>query len=60
MSLTLAVSCFIPAYAGTWKKETYTDVIYGWSYKQDDGTYAKKGWKQIDGDWYYFDFNGVT
>lgn len=30
----------------------------GWSYQNDDGSYAKDEWKQIDNSWYYFDQNG--
>ncbi|GAA6292990.1 hypothetical protein F220043C3_14240 [Enterocloster asparagiformis] len=30
----------------------------GWAYQNDDGTYPKEEWKQIDNSWYYFDQNG--
>lgn len=26
----------------------------GWAYQNDDGTYPKGEWKQIDGSWYYY------
>lgn len=54
MSLTLAVSCFVPAYAGTWEKKTHNDNSVTWKYKQDNGTYFCNDWKQINGDWYHF------
>ena len=38
---------------GTWKKDSK-----GWWYQNEDGTYPKSQWKQIDGKWYYFDRNG--
>ena len=38
------------SYAGQWQEDTT-----GWRYQDDDGTY-KKGWYQdIDSKWYYFD-----
>lgn len=36
--------------AAQWKLD---DI--GWWYQLDDGTYAKNGWKNINGTWYYFD-----
>lgn len=30
-----------------------------WYYFQDNGTAVSKGWKQIDGDYYYFLNSGV-
>lgn len=30
----------------------------GWWYEIDDGSYVKDGWKQIEGQWYFFDKEG--
>ena len=30
----------------------------GWYYKNADGSYPKNQWKQINGNWYYFNLNG--
>lgn len=53
--LSLLILCSSTSvFAGTWEKKVYNDGTYSWKYKQDDGVYVAKGWKQIDGDWYYF------
>lgn len=44
----------IPVFAGTWEQNTGLNGCIYWKYKQDDGTYVNKGWKYINGDWYYF------
>lgn len=40
---------------GGWKQDST-----GWRYQNEDGTYVKNQWKQIDGDgaWYHFDASG--
>ena len=49
----------ISAYAGTWEKSTSSSGSVLWKYKQDNGTYINNGWKQINGDWYYFFANHI-
>lgn len=41
------------ALAGEWKQDQT-----GWWYQNDEGGYAKSGWKTIDGKSYYFNENG--
>lgn len=47
----LLFSCFasLPAHAGTWQEDQY-----GWWYLEDDGSYPRNGWKEINGNWFYF------
>lgn len=48
--------CF-SSYAGQWIGENH---VSGFKYRNDDGTYIKNQWFQdTDGEWYYFDENGM-
>lgn len=48
--ITMIAAFPMTSYAGQWQEDTN-----GWRYQDDDGTY-KKGWYQdIDSKWYYFD-----
>lgn len=47
--------------------EAFENLSHGWQWKEDsvgwmfvteDGTYKKNCWEQIDGSWYYFDYEG--
>lgn len=53
--LSLGISATMPdqAYAGTWKKNSV-----GWWYKNDDGTYPKSTWQEIDDVRYKFNNKG--
>lgn len=45
------------SFAGEWK----VDSSNGWSwYQNDDGSYTKNDWQEIDGKWYHFDENGYV
>lgn len=50
-ALTLMLS--MTALAGQWKQDSK-----GWWYQNDDGSYTKNGWQNIDGKDYYFSGNG--
>lgn len=52
LAMMMAVSS-VPAYAGEWKQ----DEVGSW-YQNDDGSYSKDKWQEIDGKQYYFDRNG--
>lgn len=43
----------ITVFAGAWVKDTK-----GYWYRNDDGSYPKSAWQEIDKEWYYFDTNG--
>ncbi len=49
----MQLSAAFSAYAGEWKQDGDN-----WKYEMDDGTYAQEGWRQINGEWYYFKSNG--
>lgn len=74
LSLTLMLSCAVPAFAGTWianDNSTWTylnddgESVNGWindgthKYYLDEDGYRKTGWYKTKGSWYYFDENGV-
>lgn len=40
--------CF-SSFAGEWRQDAN-----GWKYQNDDGSYTKSSWKEINGKWYYF------
>ena len=42
-----------PAYAGQWQRDSR-----GWWYQNDNGSYPRSTWQQIDGAWYCFDGAG--
>ncbi|SET46422.1 Putative cell wall binding repeat-containing protein [[Clostridium] aminophilum] len=56
MGAALSMAAALPAYAGEWK----FDGPESWKkwYREDDGSWTKNDWKQIDGKWYHFDDNG--
>ena len=45
----------IGAFAGQWQLGSNH---LGWSYRNDDGSYLKNGWHQVDSTYYYFDSDG--
>lgn len=49
----LAVSMSITVWAGEWKQDTT-----GWWYQNDNGSYPKNQWQEINGKQYYFGSNG--
>lgn len=49
----LAVSMSMTAWAGEWKQDTT-----GWWYQNDNGSYPKNQWQEINGKQYYFGSNG--
>ena len=53
LSLILALSMSITAFAGRWRQDGSL-----WWYENDDGTYPANGFYVIRGDEYYFDVNG--
>lgn len=57
LSAMIALSCSIVSMAGEWRQSP-KDGVATWWYDNQDGTYAKNGWTQIDGSWYYFDESG--
>ena len=42
-----------PVSAATWVKDGK-----GWWYQEDNGSWPANQWKQINGQWYWFDSNG--
>ena len=52
----LSAGLALPAYAGQWEKKE--EGISSWRYREDDGSYVVNSWKEIDGNWYYFDGTG--
>lgn len=56
MGAALSMAAALPAYAGEW----VFDGPESWKkwYREDDGSWTKNDWKQIDGKWYHFDDNG--
>ena len=55
VSAALSAGVVTPAYAGQWERKE--EGIPSWRYQEDDGSYARNTWKEIDGNWYYFDGN---
>lgn len=55
-SAALSAGLAMPAYAGQWEKKE--EGISSWRYREDDGSYVVNSWKEIDGNWYYFDGTG--
>ncbi len=53
LSVMLAASMSMTAFAGQWKQDTT-----GWWYQNDDGSYFNGGWNWIDGKCYYFTTEG--
>ena len=43
MVFAFAAAAALPAFAGTWRQNSY-----GWWYQNDDGTYPAGGWQWID------------
>lgn len=43
---------------GQWLKGTSEGDTDKWWYKHSDGSYTKSNWEKIDGEWYFFDYNG--
>lgn len=43
---------------GKWLKGTSEGNKDKWWYKHSDGSYTKSDWEKIDGDWYFFDYQG--
>ncbi len=43
----------LTAFAGQWKQDNI-----GWWYQNDDNSYSKATWQEIDRKWYYFDDSG--
>ena len=43
---------------GQWLKGSSEGNENKWWYKHSDGTYTKSNWEQIDGNWYFFDYEG--
>lgn len=56
LSVSICFSMALPVFAGQWIFDGPKD--WQWWYKEEDGTYPKSEWKEIDGDWYHFDKNG--
>lgn len=57
VAAVLTTVCSMTAFAGEWQK-SLKDGVESWWYDNQNGTYAKSGWSQIDGVWYYFDEAG--
>lgn len=43
---------------GEWLKGTAPGKEDKWWYKHSDGSYSTSTWEQIEGEWYYFDYQG--
>ena len=52
-SLILSVSFCFNVFAGYWKQDGI-----GWKYREDNGSYSASTWKEINGNWYYFNEGG--
>lgn len=52
-TLVMVAAFNITAFAGEWKQN---DI--GWWYQNDDNTYIKDDWLELNGKWYHFDENG--
>lgn len=50
----LSICLSIPSFAAGW----YLKDKFGWMYMNDDGSFIKDGWHQIDSKWFYFS-NGI-
>lgn len=44
--------------AGKWLKGESEGNTKKWWYKHSDGSYTANDWEKIDGEWYFFDYNG--
>lgn len=60
LRITLLAGCLagcIPTtvYAAGWERQT--EGFVSWKYQEEDGSYVRNAWKEIDGTWYYFDGN---
>ena len=44
--------------AGKWLKGASEGNTKKWWYKHSDGSYTANDWEKIDGEWYFFDYNG--
>ena len=53
LAVTMASSMSMTAFAGSWEQD-----VLGWWYLEDDGSFARDGWKEINGKQYYFDSQG--
>lgn len=53
LAVTMTSSMSMTALAGSWEQD-----VMGWWYLEDDGSFARDGWKEIDGKQYYFDSQG--
>ncbi|SET46445.1 hypothetical protein SAMN04487771_101943 [[Clostridium] aminophilum] len=56
MAAVLSMAAALSAYAGEWVFDG-PEYWQKW-YKEDDGSRTISDWKQIDGKWYHFDYNG--
>ena len=54
-SAILSVSLTGPALAQGWEKQE--NGITSWRYQEENGSYVRNAWREIDGKWYYFDGN---
>ena len=53
LTAMMTSSMSMTALAGSWEQD-----VMGWWYLEDDGSFARDGWKEIDGKQYYFDSQG--
>lgn len=53
ISLLLSISFCFNVFAGKWIQDNN-----GWKYQEDDKSYPVSTWKQISGNWYYFNEGG--
>ena len=49
VSVILSSLFSLNAFAGEWKNNDS-----GWRYQEEDGSYPVNEWKEINGNWYYF------
>lgn len=54
-TLFVCINVAFPSFGGEIVPSRYGT---GMVYRNDDGTICEKEWKFVDGDWYYFGFNG--
>ncbi|MDR1771841.1 MAG: hypothetical protein LBS02_14590 [Hungatella sp.] len=55
VGIFLLAYCFT-ALAGQWQQDLNVQT---WRYQNEDGSYARGGWRQIDGLWYHFNLEGI-